>query len=498
MAKVLRVLIVDDNEDDALLMVRQIQRGGYEVVSERVESAKTLKVALERVDWDVVLIDYVMPYFSGPHALILTRKINPDVPCIIVSGTMGEDTAVDMIQAGANDYLMKDNLSRLTSAIEREMGDVVVRRQRREAEEDRERLMLAIEQATEIVVITDTDGTIQYVNPAFEHITGYTRQEAIGQNPRILKSDKQDDAFHKEMWDTLLRGETWSGEITNKKKDGTLYIEEATISPVRTAAGKTTNYVAVKHDITEMKRTQEMLHRHQEEITHMCRIVTIGEIASGLAHEINQPLCATENYANACLRIIRSKNVNLNDLEKYLEQISKLTHNSGEIINRIKGMVKKQEINKTAINIQSPIQDALSILNYDIKKYNINVVNKQEEHDIWVLADFIMIEQVVLNLVRNSIDAMSEPTVRNRVLTLSTAVDHDGCAEISVSDTGIGILPEHLIHIFDRFFSVKTEGIGIGLAISKTIIEMHSGKIWVVQNPEGGTTLKFTLPIQGE
>ncbi|MCD4691214.1 PAS domain S-box protein, partial [bacterium] len=177
-----------------------------------------------------------------------------------------------------------DGNVRLVAVFARDITD------RKCADEERERLMSAIEQAAETIVITDSDGTIQYVNPAFGRITGYTRAEVIGQNPRVLKSGEQDDAFYKEMWDTLTRGEVWSGRFVNKKKDGSFYTEEATISPVRDASGATINYVAVKRDITQETALEDQLRQSH-------KMEAVGQLAGGVAHDLNNMLTPILGYS---------------------------------------------------------------------------------------------------------------------------------------------------------------------------------------------------------
>ena len=375
--------------------------------------------------------------------------------------------------------------------------DITERKAAEKALQDSEKKLHAIfDHHYQLTGLLDPEGRLLAANKTVLDFTESSESDLVGIH--LWEGPWWNPAQEHEIEELVERaaaGEFIRIETTHVNKDGQVRDFDFSLSPVKDDNGNVVYIVPEGRDITDIKQAEEAIRRVQEEIAHMSRVVTVGEIASGLAHEINQPLCATENYANACLRMIRSKQVDQNEMENCLEQISKLTQSSGEIINRIKGMVKKREIQKTAIVVRDILQQAVSILSYQINKNHINVVYNQEQEDVWILADFVMIEQVVLNLLRNSIEAMSESTVRNRVLTLSTAINGDGSAEISVADTGTGISPEHSTRIFDPFFTLKKEGMGVGLAISRTIVKMHSGEIWVVQNPKGGTIMKFTLPL---
>jgi PAS domain S-box-containing protein len=256
----LRVLIVEDSESDALLMLRLLRQGGYEPEHRRVESKPELEAALADGQWDIGLCDYRLPTLDGIAALKVVRDSKRDIPFILVSGAIGEDLAVALMKDGANDFVLKGNMGRLLPAIDREIREVEVRTQRREARALLRILSRAL-LATSAVVITDQQGRIEWVNPSLERLTGYSRDELLGQNPRILKSGKHPLAFYRNLWGTILKGKPWRGELLNKRKDGTLYPEEMTITPLPDDNGAITHFVAIKHDISTRKRAEKHLRK---------------------------------------------------------------------------------------------------------------------------------------------------------------------------------------------------------------------------------------------
>nr|MDQ3816912.1 PAS domain S-box protein [Acidobacteriota bacterium] len=257
MKKTLRVLHVDDSELDLALLTRHLNKAGYNLHSLRVVSGEEMKRALYGREWDLILCDYSLPNFNALSALAILRELNLDVPFIIISGTIGDDLAVEAMKAGANDYLMKDNLACLVPTIERQMREAKNRRARREAEVQVRLHATALEAAANAIVITDNEGKVNWVNPAFTELTGYGLEEVLGKSLRFLKSGKHDTQFYKELWDTVLSGRVWHGELINRRKDGSLYFEEQTITPVKNGAGEITNFIAIKQDVTKHKRSDQ-------------------------------------------------------------------------------------------------------------------------------------------------------------------------------------------------------------------------------------------------
>ena len=257
MSKPLNVLLVEDSEDDAMLTRRQLVRAGFEPRCQRVDSAEHMQVALDAQSWDVVISDYHMPSFSGAAALKLLQTTGLDLPFIIVSGAIGEEVAVELMRAGAHDYIMKDNLARLAPAIERELREAGERRARREAEADLRLAAKVFEGSVEGILITDKSGRILRVNQAFMDITGYGEDEVIGQRPRMLQSGRHDEAFFRHLWVSLIETGSWQGEIWNRRKSGEVYPEWLTISAVSDESGEVTHYIGGFTDLSQQKQAED-------------------------------------------------------------------------------------------------------------------------------------------------------------------------------------------------------------------------------------------------
>ena len=257
MRQPLNVLIIEDSASDAELMLRHLAKDGFDITHERVETAEALREALVRRSWDVLLCDFTLPGFDARGALSILKASGHDIPFIVVSGSIGDELAIELMRTGAQDYLMKDNLARLAPAIERELAEVSHRRARRSAEDHLRLSARVFESADEGITLTDANLNIVAVNPAFEEITGYTQNEVIGKNPRILQSGRHDQTFYRDMWASLLASGHWSGEIWNRRKSGEAHPGWLTISTVRNEQGDATHYVGLFSDRSSILAERE-------------------------------------------------------------------------------------------------------------------------------------------------------------------------------------------------------------------------------------------------
>ncbi|MBI5397472.1 MAG: PAS domain S-box protein, partial [Verrucomicrobia bacterium] len=319
--------------------------------------------------------------------------------------------------------------------------------ERRHAEEEHLRLTTAVEQAAESIAVTDANGTILYVNPAFQRISGYTRQETLGQNPRVLKSGKHDAAFYKQMWDTLLRGEVWTGRIINKKKDGSLYEEDVTISPVRDAAGKTVNYVAVKRDVTREATLEGQLRQAQ-------KMEAVGRLAGGVAHDFNNILTAILGYGDLALR-----RLDPNDpVRGYLAEVKQSAERAASLTRQLLAFSRKQVLVPQPRDLNALVTNLQKMLRRLIGE-DIHFTTQLAPSLGRIKADAGQIEQVILNLAVNARDAMPHGgsltiTTTDADLDAAYAGEHvevkpGRYVMLAVTDTGIGMTPEVKGHLFE-------------------------------------------------
>ncbi|MES9826151.1 MAG: EAL domain-containing protein [Candidatus Thiodiazotropha endolucinida] len=266
----LNILIVEDLPYDAELMAIRLRDEGFDLDYTRVQRETAYLAALEKSP-DLILCDWHLPQFSGQRALSLLRQQDLDIPFIIVSGGIGEEAAVDALRQGANDYVLKDRPARLGEAVKRVLIDKQLRMAHRISEEKLRLADRAFQNTAEGITVTDASGNIVSTNPAFEAITGFSHEEVLGQNPRVLKSGHHPDSFYKEMWDTLLLTGHWRGEIWNRRKNGDAYPEWLTISAVKDGNDETTHYVGVFTDISQIKEAQDQINflAHHDALTRL-------------------------------------------------------------------------------------------------------------------------------------------------------------------------------------------------------------------------------------
>jgi PAS domain S-box-containing protein len=356
-------------------------------------------------------------------------------------------------------------------------------------------LSSALEQAADSVAITDREGVIQYVNRAYERLTGYHKDEAVGRKMSILRSGAHGAAFYDELWRGIKRGDIFRGILINRRKDGSTYHEDKTITSLRGRTGDITHFVSTGHDVSERHKAEEAARLHQAEMAHVARLSTLGEMTSGLAHELTQPLCAITTYAQTCLRIANSSAADLGQIRYGLDQVVRQAELGGAIFMRLRKFGRKGETVMRPTAMQEVIREAVSLIGADLKQAQISLHVDDGQWLPKVRVDPIQIEQVILNLVRNSIDSMSAVQPPARQLFIRTARASDGEVKVSIVDHGHGCPAELVDRLFEPFFTTKPTGLGIGLGISRTIIEAHGGRLWLEANAPHGTTFSFTLPL---
>ncbi len=495
---------------------------------------------------------------------------------------------------------------------------------RKQADEALRKLSLAVEQSPVSIVITDLDGRIEYVNPSFSLASGYSADEALGQNPRLLKSGRTPPETYANLWATLVEGKTWRGEFINRRKDGTDYLEAATISPVRQPDGQVTHYLAVKEDVTELKKTMTELRLSEERLrlaknaaglgifdwnivngkgewdararelggigpdepisaamlvegippddlpviqasidkafdpsgsgeyhsevrihsridgrtrqvaangqvffeeARPVRIVgTLKDVtqqrrlekeikerrnemenlvnqqvaahtAAAIAHELNQPLVAVAAYSGAALRILQAGSKNPERLTHALKGAEEQAQRAGRTLHELLDFLHKGEAPTEAVELASVVRDALAIVE-ESGNGKFQAIVEIEPDLPAVLANRLQLQKVLVNLLHNGVEAMCGAGVAEAVITIKARATPAGnMAQVTVQDNGPGLDSETEHRVFDSFFTTKADGVGLGLAISRALIEAHGGKLWADSKAGRGATFHFVLPF---
>ncbi|MDP3540478.1 MAG: PAS domain S-box protein [Azonexus sp.] len=346
----------------------------------------------------------------------------------------------------------------------------------------------------------DLKGTIIYVNPAFCRMSGFSADELVGQSSPMpyWAPDQIDETYA--IHQTVLAGEAPAEgfEITFVRKNGERFNALIYEAKLIDGNGQHTGWMASILDITERKRAEEQARLQQEQLQFTSRLVTMGEMASTLAHELNQPLAAIASYNTGCLNLLERSDCQAQDIRPALEKISVQAQRAGKIIRRVHDFVRKSEPKRAPCSLAEVFEDCLGFVEADARKRHIRI-----ECDIpqipAIPADRLMLEQVLLNLIRNGMEAMASTPEAYRTLRITTEVSTDEL-RVSVSDHGTGIAPEVRDKLFTAFFTTKPEGMGVGLSICRSIIEFHRGRLWAEDNPHtptgSGTIFIFTLPME--
>lgn len=364
------------------------------------------------------------------------------------------------------------------------------------AERQNALLATAVDQADESIVITDSDATVQYVNPAFERVTGYSRAEIVGKNPRILKSGKQDRVFYEEMWNRLTKGEVWYGQMVNKRKDGSEFQEEASISPIKDARGRITNYVGVKRDIThEVELDSQLRQAHKME--------AIGTLASGIAHDFNNLLQAMLGYAV----LARRKTAGDKQVSASLQQVIEAGNRATELVSQILAFSRRTERRFLPVQLDQVVREAAKLLRPSLPS-TIDLRVDIDPKCRAVIGDATEMHQVIMNICTNAYQAMRDTGGVLEILVHETSVDavrasshplleEGDYVRVVVVDTGCGMPPETLERVFDPYFTTKEagEGTGLGMATVRGIVEGGGGAVTIDSVPGEGTTVEVLMPI---
>ena len=491
-ARPLRILAVEDDENDALLLARVLEREGFAPAMQRVFTATAMQGALERADFDVVLSDFTMPGFDALQALRTLHASGKDIPFIVVSGTIGEDVAVQAMKAGAHDYFSKSNLERLATAIEREMRDARVRRERREALEGQrgteERLRLVVESVKEYAIyMLDLEGAVASWHRGAERLYGYSDAEVMGRP--FARFFLPDDVAAGKPGEILARVRTegsHQGEHFQVCKGGALFWADATLAPLREEGGRLRGFSVVTRDITEQVKLLEELH---------VAVRARDEFLSMASHELRTPVTTLQLQLQTLHRVLDRKKeeaprVLLERIRNLEGQTTRIALLVGELLDLSRMRLGKIELKLDEVDVADLARDAVDRLREQAERAGCALSIRAEAPAVgrW---DRLRIEQVVTNLIVNAVKFGA-----GKPITVSIDADPER-VWITVEDQGIGIAPKDQARVFDRFERAAPAenygGLGLGLYIARRIVEAHGGRILLRSTLGAGSA--FTVEL---
>ena len=495
----LRVLLVGEKEEDFFL-IREILERSRSILAADLDHAHSLEEAramLQQKPYSLVLFEHETGDAEAVHLVTNFLHAGMSVPFLLLTEDADEKTVAEIIRAGNWNCVAKSQLdgATLVRTIRNTIALHSLKQEHQTAEGALRKLSRAVEQSADTVVITDFHGVIEYVNPAFETLTGYTHAEVCGKTPRILKSGEQSADTYKEMWRTILAGNIYRGILVNRKKNGELYYIEESISPVRDGDGTITHFIANGRDLTERLRLEGQLMQAQ-------KMDAIGRLAGGVAHDFNNLLTIITSYSELALDAVPQHS----PLECKLQEILAAARRAAELTRQLLAFSRKQPQALRVVELNDVVAGIAKTLPRLIGE-DIEFTFVPGEGLGRVRIDPLQIEQVLMNLAANARDAMPEGG-HLRIETADVRLDSDYIhgkpavvpmgryALITISDDGAGIPHDSLPHIFEPFYTTKAsgKGTGLGLATVYGIVKQNKGFIWVYSELHCGTVFKIYLP----
>jgi len=492
----LKILCLEDNLADAELIRNKLNKDGFTMLFELVSTKMEYLEKINTIAFDLILSDYNLPGYSGLAALDIARQICPDIPFICVSGTIGEYLAVEMLKQGASDYVLKDQLEKLPFAVRRALKEVQEQKARQKAENELRKLSQAVQQSPVSIIITNRNGDIEYVNPKTTELTGYAPDELIGKNPRIFSSGEKTEGETENLWKTISSGNEWRGEFHNKKKNGELYWEAASISPIIGADGDIANFLAIKENITERKEFIIELVKAKAKAESGDRLKTA--FMNNISHEIRTPL----NHILGFGKMLVTPDLTQSEKE---ECFSVLNDGCERLLNTVTDYMDisliasgNMTVNKRLFNLTDLLNDIFDKFYQQSQVLNLTFTlqNKSMPHILQINSDQGLLRKVLRHLVDNAVKF-------TKIGSVSFGCEEKGDKlEFFVKDSGIGICKEVQATIFDKFFQENPsdtrghEGSGLGLSIAGGIVALLGGRIWLESVKGEGSAFFFTIPSE--
>ena len=359
-----------------------------------------------------------------------------------------------------------------------------------------ERFRLLVEKVKDYAIfMLNAEGLITSWNTGAEKIKGYSAEEIIGQHVSRFYSaeDVREDKPMTEIRIAATQGR-FEEEAWRIRKDGSRFRANVVLTALFDEQGMLIGFTKIVRDLTESRRAEEAIQAARAELARVARVTTVGELTASIAHEINQPLSAIVNNANASRRLLDMRPPDLKEVRQAVVEIAEAGTRAGALISRIRALMKKSVLEKTRLNMNEIIQEVLDLISTELQKHEVSSRTELMPTPPAVLGDRIQLQQVVLNLIMNGIEAMNPILDRPHILLIRSKTQDTGQLLVAIEDSGIGLDLQNIAHLFDTFFTTKTNGLGMGLSISRSIIQAHNGQLWASQNDTHGATFQFTLP----
>jgi len=495
----LHALLVGNREENFFLIREILTRNGspFKAEIDHAASLPDAKAMLHQQYYDLVLFEHETADTVAIQLLSEFLRDGLSIPFIVLVENADEAAIANILQAGAWDCVDKSQMNgtSLARTIRWALALHSTQRERTFAQDSLRKLSRAVEQSADTVMVTNREGVIEYVNPAFEALTGHSSQEVIGKTPRILKSGEQSPEIYEELWKTILSGNTYRKILVNRKKNGELYYVEENISPMRDATGAITHFISNGRDLTDRLRIEAQLLQAQ-------KMDAIGRLAGGVAHDFNNLLTIIMSYSE----LAQDSAVRGSALERKLQEIISAARRAAQLTRQLLAFGRKQPQALRVLELNDVIIETTQTLPRLIGE-DIELTVLPGSGLGRVKIDPVQLEQMLMDLAAYSRDAMpqggslkietSDVHLDDQYIHRKHAIIPTGhYALITVTDTGVGISSDHLPHIFEPFYTTTPDGqgTGIGLATVYGIVKQLSGFIWAYSEPGNGTVFRIYLP----
>jgi PAS domain S-box-containing protein len=527
------VLVAEDNAE-MRRFIAEVLGDEYRVVT-AADGVQALMKALAEPP-DLVLTDLMMPKLGGDRLVGEMRALESlaHVPVLVLSAKADDALRLKLLAESVQDYLTKpfsahelrarvrnlvmmklardalqkelatqnQDLAQMTQqlissrqALQRSLE--ALQRSLEARQESEHRWHAVYENSAVGIALTDLNGRVLAANPACQRMFGYTEDEF--RNLSLMEITPEHDRENTRSRIAQLLGGTlqeYHLQKSYRRRDGSTVWANTSVSLIPGTDSMAPMLIGIVEDITERKRAEEALAEAQAELARVTRVTAMGELAASIAHEVNQPLAAVVANGHACLRWLAAEPSNVHEANAAVQRIIRDANRASGVISRIRGFLKRGAPHRSQVQVGDVIAEVIGLLQDEARAHGVSLRAKTAARLVPVVADRVQLQQVILNLVMNAIEAMIPISERPRVLEVAANNYRADAVLVAVRDSGVGLDPRHRDRIFDAFYTTKPEGMGMGLAISRSIVEAHGGRLWATPNDGPGETFQFTLPVE--